>query len=137
MAEVFGFRIPGLRIVLFGLAMAGSSIGAFLLAQSLGQSLRKESGAETAPTEFASSGLVVSASDLDIGDVWEAAEFVRVLTIRNPSRAEKKVVDFSTSCFCTAVEPRTIVVPAGGEMTVRRMTPIWRRDRSLSKLGRS
>jgi hypothetical protein len=113
------FRIPGLRVMLFGLAVAGSSIGAYLLAQSLGQSLRKEPGAAPAPTEFVSSGLVVSASDLDLGEVWEATEFVHVLTIRNPSRAEKKVEDFSTSCFCTAVEPRTIVVPAGGETMVR------------------
>ncbi len=69
-------------------------------------------------TESERNGLVVSASDLDLGEVWETTEFVHNVSIHNRSGTEKKIEDFSTSCLCTEVEPRTVAIPPGGTVTV-------------------
>jgi hypothetical protein len=63
-------------------------------------------------------GLVVSTADLDLGDVWDIFEFTRDLTIHNKSGADKKIEDFATSCFCTAVEPRRLTIAAGQSVVV-------------------
>jgi hypothetical protein len=85
----------------------------------LGAWLRNEPVAAAAqPTEYESEGLVVSAADLDLGEVWEVTEFVQDLPIHNRSRSERKIEDFAASCLCTAVEPRVVVIPPGGTAVV-------------------
>jgi len=75
-------------------------------------------GRRGAPAEYECDGLTVSAADLDLGEVWNISEFIRDLAIRNKTGADKKIEDFATSCFCTAVEPRRLTIPAGGAATV-------------------
>lgn len=108
-------------------------MAAFILAQNLGRWLRNDSVAAEAPTEFECDGLVVSASDLDIGEVWETTDFSLDLPIHNRSGSEKKIEEFATSCLCTAVEPRTLAIPPGGAATVRvRIDPNHRSPDDIS-----
>jgi len=112
-------RLFRLRAVVFGLTAAASCKAAYFLAQNLARWLRAEPvAAANSPTEFECQGLTIAASDLDLGDVWETSEFIHDMTIRNPSGSEKQIGDFATSCLCTAVEPRSAVIPAGGTAIV-------------------
>ena len=111
-------RLRGVRAILMGLAVLASCIGAYLLARYLARAPQDSAEAGNLPAAYECGGLIVSAADLDLGDVWDTTEFVRELTIRNPSRSDKRIEDFATSCLCTAVEPRAVVVPAGGTATV-------------------
>jgi hypothetical protein len=107
-------------VILFGLSAAIACAAAFSVAQHLGRWLRGESAtAADAPTETECQGLVVAASDLDLGDLWDCNEFVRNVAIHNPANSDKSIKDFVTSCLCTAVEPRSLTVPAAGTATVQ------------------
>lgn len=64
-------------------------------------------------------GLVVSANDLDVGEVWEQGEFQRNLTIRNTTEKEVTIDGFSSSCGCLSIEPSSLTIPSGKEAEVR------------------
>jgi hypothetical protein len=57
--------------------------------------------------------LHVAANSLNFGEVWENAEFVWVLPIENRSTQEVRITDFSSSCNCSKIEPRSLTIPSG------------------------
>ncbi len=56
---------------------------------------------------------MVAPADLDLGDLWEERDYQRELPIHNRTGADIHIADFSVSCGCIAVEPRSLNVPAG------------------------
>ena len=112
----------GPRALLFGLTAAVCCAGAYLLAQILGHWLGSEPAGPAsppAPAEYEYDGLVVAAADLDLGEVWDAAEIVRDIPIRNRSGSEKKAPQLGSSCHCTTVECAETTIPPGGAATFR------------------
>jgi hypothetical protein len=58
-------------------------------------------------------GLVVPASCLDFGAIWENQSFPWTLVLENPTRADVAIESFDTSCNCASIEPASCVVPRG------------------------
>lgn len=87
-------------------------IGAFLL---FSFAVAFFTGARRARRELPDSetieGLSVSLANLDLGDVWEDKAVKVRVPIRNITGSPIKVRDFSTSCGCTLVEPRSLSLP--------------------------
>ncbi len=67
----------------------------------------------------ANRGLVLSESDLDFGEVWEAKQFHRELTIENQAGEDRAIAGFAMSCSCLSVKPDSLVVPAGKAARIR------------------
>jgi hypothetical protein len=63
--------------------------------------------------------LQVPAQALELGDVWENPALECLLPIRNVTAQAVRIEGFVVSCACARVEPEAVVVPAGGEVTVR------------------
>src|SRR5437879_391142 len=63
-------------------------------------------------------GLTVAAPNLDIGEVWEAKEFLWTLPIRNRTRQTIQVHDFAVSCACIDFEPRSFRIQPGETVNV-------------------
>jgi hypothetical protein len=64
-------------------------------------------------------GLVVKEADLNFGEVWEDAHFHWTIPITNESSQVLQVIDFSTSCICSNVEPRSLVLSPGESKDIR------------------
>ena len=69
--------------------------------------------------EIDPSQLSVDAAHLDFGAVWEDPAFVWTLPIKNRHTRDIHILGFASSCLCLSVEPRSLVVPAGGMSEVR------------------
>lgn len=69
-------------------------------------------------TSLSAGTLVVDDRDLDIGAVWTQQALCRSLPIRNPTSEDNRVLEFGSSCSCLSVEPKSLLVPAGGTVTV-------------------
>lgn len=93
---------------LLAIAILGFS---FLTAYLGGWAARYLRGSEQ-PT-IAIDELAVANSDLDMGEVWEAKNFVCRLPIHNHSSRTIEIRKFVTSCGCTAVEPSSISILPG------------------------
>jgi hypothetical protein len=63
--------------------------------------------------------LVVEPKYLSLGEVWEDASMIWTLPVRNRTNRAIRLSGFATSCACVRVEPEEVVVPAGGEVSVR------------------
>lgn len=68
--------------------------------------------------EATARGLGIDAADLDFGSAWERTDFPWTVTVRNHWDEPVTLTDFSASCRCTAVQPRSFTVPAGGAVPV-------------------
>jgi hypothetical protein len=62
--------------------------------------------------------LQVPAQALELGDVWENPALECLLPIRNVTARAVRIEGFVVSCACARVEPKAVVVPAGGEVTI-------------------
>jgi hypothetical protein len=71
---------------------------------------------QTAPMD---ERLVVAAAHLDFGVVYEDMAFPWTLPIENRTSNDITIHDFISSCACVAIEPQTLVVPAGQKADVR------------------
>jgi hypothetical protein len=65
------------------------------------------------------SGLVIAAARLDFGHAWEDRHFLWVLPIENRRSHDIEIVEFSSSCTCSMLEPRSLNIPAGQSREVR------------------
>ena len=102
-----GRRIRSSRWLL-AIAILGFS---FLIAYLGGWAARYLRGSEQPTTVI--DELAVANSDLDMGEVWEAKNFVWRLPIHNLSSRTIEIRKFETSCGCTAVEPSSISILPG------------------------
>ncbi len=66
----------------------------------------------SAPREYEIDGLVVAASSLDLGEVWEDKDFIWVLPIQNRTDRIIKISDFSLSCGCMEAAEKSLTIPA-------------------------
>ncbi len=85
------------------------------------------------PTPPPKQWLSVPESSLDFGEAWEAQEFDWNLPITNEATQDVEIVDFDVSCVCTAVQPRSLSIPAGESRTVKLILDLRRiekRDRN-------
>ncbi|MCI0739715.1 MAG: hypothetical protein L0Y72_11780 [Gemmataceae bacterium] len=64
-------------------------------------------------------GLTVDSKQRDFGEVWESKTFPWRLTVYNPNSQDVEIQEFYTLCGCANVEPKTVVIPAGGKVDVR------------------
>lgn len=62
--------------------------------------------------------LVVRDGDADFGEAFMQREFRWQLPIRNISARPVPVVEFKSSCHCTAITPHEFIIPAGGAASV-------------------
>ncbi len=88
--------------------------GAYWLGASSGRGDRA-----AGPALLVVDGLGVEETALDLGEVWVGQDFTSSFTIHNRRGGTAEVFDFRTSCGCTAVEPRSLSIPAGGTASVR------------------
>jgi hypothetical protein len=58
-------------------------------------------------------GLWVNPDGLDIGEVWEAKDFLWTLPIVNHTDEDIQIINFTTSCSCLSISPSSLNVPAG------------------------
>jgi hypothetical protein len=64
--------------------------------------------------------LSVDPAELNFGEVWEDKGFAWTLSIHNRGDSDVAIADFEAACGCVvAVEPKSVVVPARGESSVR------------------
>jgi hypothetical protein len=63
--------------------------------------------------------LVIPSSCLDFGEVWENKSFVWPVVVQNSGKENVEILDFASSCSCTAIEPRALTIPAGESREVR------------------
>jgi hypothetical protein len=63
---------------------------------------------QTPPLDQEIDGLVVSARQLELGDVWEPRRFVHELHIKNRHADAITIKVFHTSCGCLAVAPSSL-----------------------------
>jgi hypothetical protein len=94
-----------------GLALA---LGALLLIGLGGYALRSLRMFWDNPVD----ALVVDPEELDFGEVWVQRDFRWTLPIRNTTSTDLGIRSFATSCGCTSVEPKSIIVPARGEAPI-------------------
>lgn len=80
-------------------------------------------------------GLSVAAEHLDFGEVWQDSQFKWVLPIRNETEQDIHIAGFANSCACSQVEPRSLTVPAGGEVQVRVTIDLTAKKPSEAALG--
>jgi hypothetical protein len=112
----------------FAAVVVISCVGAYQLAVYLA---RPSGGLPQAvpdhPANIEIGGLVVATADLDLGDVWEDRAFSVALPVMNRTAEPIHVLDFTTSCSCTSVEPRSLDIPAGERRDVRLTIDLTRR----------
>jgi hypothetical protein len=83
-------------------------------------------------------GITVRQESLDFGDVWAQEAFSWTVPLYNHTSVDIEVTDFVTSCACTSVRPRSLVIPANGEAQVeavidlRPMAPTTEFDRPFA-----
>jgi hypothetical protein len=56
---------------------------------------------------------IVCVSDLDFGEVWEQKDFHWTLRLRNVDTAPVEIVDFTSSCSCAFISPKSTIVGPG------------------------
>jgi hypothetical protein len=104
--------------------LVGSCGGAYWLGATSG---RGDRGA--GPRFLIVDGLGVEATALDLGEVWAGQDCAPSVTIHNRRNNPVEILDFVTSCGrCSAVEPRSLTIPAGGTASVRlclNLSPRW------------
>jgi hypothetical protein len=61
----------------------------------------------------------VENTALDLGAIWEQAEYVHDLLIHNQSPVTEEIQDILPSCGCLSVEPRSLKIPSRGTARVR------------------
>jgi hypothetical protein len=83
----------------------------------------------------ASEKLSVEAEHLNFGETWENREFAWTIPIQNRSREAVEILDFQRTCNCAAVEPPSLVVPAGETVPVRFVLDLTRRARNATTEG--
>lgn len=72
------------------------------------------------PTDqVAVEGLMIPASNLDFGEVWEEKDFGWQLPIRNVTGDTIEIRKFTTSCGCTAINPPKLFIQPGETTTVQ------------------
>ena len=101
--------------LLVSAGVATTCLGAFWLG-SQGGNPDKSQGK---PSRHVIDGLSVDAALLEIGEVWEVPEFCYELPIQNETGTEVKILDFSVSCGCLAIDPRSLTIPPRGTKTVQ------------------
>ncbi len=95
--------------------LVASCGGAYWLGATSG---RGDRGA--GPVFLVVDGLGVEESALDLGEAWAGQDFAPSVTIHNRRSSPVEVRDFQSSCRrCTAVEPGSLTIPAGGTASVR------------------
>ncbi len=89
----------------------------------------------------ANQGLSVDGSSLDFGEVWEVRDFSWNLPVHNNTTEEVRVGEFTASCSCLSIEPRTLVIPAGQtvpihlllDLTTKAVPPTAQNQRNEAK----
>lgn len=56
--------------------------------------------------------LVISASDIDVGEVWEQEAFRCKLTMQNTTENNVAIDGFRSSCGCVSIEPSALTIPS-------------------------
>jgi hypothetical protein len=74
--------------------------------------------------------LIVESESLDFGEVFEARGFRWTLPIKNPGDQDVAIEGFETSCNCTSVEPKSLLVRAGETASVQVTLDLTHADRS-------
>lgn len=112
LAQEYGLRPSEGTLSKYPRLLSWLVIGALAL---LGVSALRIAG--NRPTKEASStrvsDLVVAPERLDFGEAWEDSQFKWVLPILNAGSHEVEIQDFGSSCTCSAIEPQSLVIPAG------------------------
>jgi hypothetical protein len=96
--------------------MVLSCLGAYWIGSGIGNSDRANT--ETDPIQLIA-GLAVDRSLLNIGEVWEESDFDYELPIQNRTSVDVTILDFSVSCGCLKVEPRSLAISPGMTEVVR------------------
>jgi hypothetical protein len=65
------------------------------------------------PPNHSSECLTVAPDRLSFGEVWEDSRFNWSLPVENRSGQDILIDNFVSSCTCSAVEPRSLTIPAG------------------------
>ena len=63
--------------------------------------------------------LEVDPEHLDFGEVWVQDKFQWTLPITNTSSEPVEVLEFRTTCACTSIEPKSVVIPAGETVAIQ------------------
>lgn len=120
MTATTGSGVP-LRVRLRFWVLAGTAIGVGILGALVVGAFRPGWG--TVPPvpgrEVGIEGLFIPPDRLDFGRVWESSEFSWVLPVENCQQRDVLIDEFITSCTCTNVEPRSVLVPSGQTREVR------------------
>src|SRR5579871_5337245 len=64
-------------------------------------------------------GLFIDSTALNLGELWEDPDCVRTLTVENRNDRRIEIVNFSTSCDCTSIEPRSLSLEPGQSREIR------------------
>lgn len=59
------------------------------------------------------------AAQLDFGEVWEDDKFRWTIPVTNEGQESVTIKDFVSTCTCSGIEPRSLVIPAGETRDVR------------------
>jgi hypothetical protein len=62
---------------------------------------------------------VVATASLNLGEVWEDANFMCHLPVENRSGDDITVLEFAVACNCISVEPKTLTIPVGKTQQIR------------------
>ena len=89
------------------LRIFAASVGALIAVWCVAAGVHKFTG----PT--GDSDLYVDPRVLMAGEVWSERQFTVSLPVRNLSSQDLSIVGFDTSCSCTQVQPKSLVIPAG------------------------
>lgn len=75
--------------------------------------------AEASGTTTANAGSLDLADTtvVDLGTLWAQDHYRVEIPVKNTGMAELKLVKFSTSCTCTAIDPESLAIPAGSTGT--------------------
>ncbi len=65
------------------------------------------------PGPLPNRGLTIDASHLDFGELWENSELSKRLSIANAGSSQVEILDWTSSCGCVAVRPRSFKIAPG------------------------
>lgn len=57
--------------------------------------------------------IVPLPEELNLGTIWTSGDFSHTLRLRNLSSRELGITNLTATCGCTAIEPSSLVIPAG------------------------
>jgi hypothetical protein len=128
-------RIITVRSCTFAFLCVLSALAAYHFGSRLG--LKGSNEQTMAKHDVVIDGLSVSEAHLKVGELWEDKSVIVRLPIRNVTAQDIPIRDFSSSCGCMQITPRSIVVPADGEVSVEiKIDTLARRPHEIGAVER-